>query len=45
MVLNCFKLRIYNSIAVLIRPQAAAILAKTSARNTVTLAKSVMQRW
>lgn len=45
MVLNYFKLKIYTSIAVLIRLQAAAILAKTSAGNTVILAKIVISRW
>lgn len=46
MVLNHFKLKIYTSVAVLIaRLQAAAILTKTSAGNTVILANSVTPRW
>lgn len=45
MILNCFKLKIYTNIAVLIGLQAAAILAKTSEGNTVILAKSDMPRW
>lgn len=39
MILNCFSLRIYTGIAVLVRPHTAV---KTSVENTVVLAESVL---
>lgn len=40
-----FKLKIYVSVALLIRLQTTAVLAKTSMGNTVIPAKILTPRW